>query len=383
MRSAVAAATTTGFTYLLGHHTLYVPLTSRCNARTLPMTRGAQFTLPASVVAALCRVRQAEHGITTSSTTAEQQQQQQQQYQHDDDNVITLLPQKLPEYPYEFISSMTTRPTSFSSTTSGTTATTQNSGSLWTTTTGRPTVDELLAEVVSATTRNPNSSSGKAQTAEIIQSIVISGEGEPLLRYNSLLSLIQQIRQHLNRVGDINTSNSTNKTTTRIRLTTNGLVDPLQATTCAQQLVDAGLDAVSIALMTHNAQQYQEWMQPLDRPLQIVVEGGGVDIPLPRSSATFTTTTISPQQQQRPEVRLPPAPFDWVCHFCRAAVQAGLDVELTAVDRPNVDQAATEQLAAQLLNSTGSNSSKNSAPPASQEVKQQQLSVVRWRPYFP
>ena len=50
------------FTYTLGKtKDLYVPLTSRCSSKTLVETRGPNFMLPSSVVASLCRVRDVEH----------------------------------------------------------------------------------------------------------------------------------------------------------------------------------------------------------------------------------------------------------------------------------------------------------------------------------
>jgi hypothetical protein len=395
--AAAAAAATAGyyFTYLLNAtapNTLYVPLTSRCNARTLPMTRGPNFALPPLVVAALCRVRNAEHNHG-------QQQQQQQQPQQPDNDDDVVSPQKLPEYPYEFISNIaTTSITAISSTTTTANNDTATSRSCSTEelTTGRPTVDELLAEIVSAITSTTNNTSNV-----IIKSIVIGGEGEPLLRYNTLLLLIRKIKQHFrntnNSVIDNNNNSSTTKkmtTTTKIpikiRLTTNGLVDPSHAVACTRQLYDAGLDAVSVTLMTHDAKQYQNLMQPLDIPL----------LPLLTTNTTTTITKIPPSQLISNNIMTQPPPLpchlDWVCQFCRAAIQAGLQVELTAINRPDiVDKTATERLAAQLLMSslpqgaaakTGSSdddtttTTTTTGPAASPPPPP---ILVRWRPYFP
>ena len=53
------------FTYTLSSSpsTLYVPITSHCNSRSLPATRGPSFVLPAVAVASLCRVRDIEQRI--------------------------------------------------------------------------------------------------------------------------------------------------------------------------------------------------------------------------------------------------------------------------------------------------------------------------------
>ena len=56
----VTGPVASAFTYSLGK-SLYIPLTSRCNACTLPETRGPNFLLPADVVSALCRVRDEEN----------------------------------------------------------------------------------------------------------------------------------------------------------------------------------------------------------------------------------------------------------------------------------------------------------------------------------
>ena len=59
MASATTASALHHYTYALGR-SLYVPVTSRCNAVPLPATRGPGFALPRRVAAALLRVRDAE-----------------------------------------------------------------------------------------------------------------------------------------------------------------------------------------------------------------------------------------------------------------------------------------------------------------------------------
>ena len=116
MATAAAAAATTGniashqsyFTYRLGQ-SIYVPLTCRCNSRTLPQLRGDSFTLPVSVVAALCRVRDVE--ILRNNS---QQEQQQAAWWWDDDYDDFLnkrqggISQKLslPPYPLETVATL-------------------------------------------------------------------------------------------------------------------------------------------------------------------------------------------------------------------------------------------------------------------------------------
>mmetsp|Transcript_8227 Transcript_8227/g.12636 ORF Transcript_8227/g.12636 Transcript_8227/m.12636 type:complete len:239 (-) Transcript_8227:1616-2332(-) len=47
------------YTYSIGR-SLYAPITCRCNSRTLPQTRGPNFTLPPEIISALCRFRDLE-----------------------------------------------------------------------------------------------------------------------------------------------------------------------------------------------------------------------------------------------------------------------------------------------------------------------------------
>jgi len=253
-----------GLTYSLGK-SLYVPITSRCNTLTLPVTRGSNFKLPPEVVASLCRMRDCEQDTT--------------QWKHwciwldtQESN------QKLPKPPdtVAFLSSDEAS--------------------------GRPTVHELFEQVLKAVTMHKTG----------FDAIVIAGEGEPTLRLTELLELVQQIKQ------DDTTGGQKSGI---VRVTTNGLV---ATDDCAAALHTAGVDAVSVALMTHDPTLYDELMQP------------------PQSSREW-------QAHAR------------VCSFVQQAVKVGMKVEITAVDREEVNKPKTEALAASL---------GVQAP-------------VRWRSYYP
>jgi TatD family-associated radical SAM protein len=130
-------------------------------------------------------------------------------------------------------------------------------------------------------------------------SIVLAGEGEPTLRRETLYQLSQSLKQ---------------QSSLPIRVVTNGLLSfPLQY-----------VDSVSVALMTHDPLQYDKLMKPV--------------------SSTGTSVACAHEQ---------------VCSFIQEAVQSGLSVEATAVERPEVDKEKTLALALEL------------------GVK------LRWRPYFP
>ena len=108
-------------------------------------------------------------------------------------------------------------------------------------------------------------------------SVVIAGEGEPTLRLDDLLDLAQQLHRRNAKIP--------------IRLITNGLVTT--RLNVAQTLAEHGVSKVSVALMTADAHQYQQLMQP----------------------------TVQNAHET-------------VCKFIQQSIQAGLDVESTAIDRP-------------------------------------------------
>ncbi|GAX17120.1 TatD DNase family protein [Fistulifera solaris] len=236
-----------GFTYSLGH-SLYIPLTSRCQSLTLPQTRGPGFRLPPSVVAALCRVRDVEAGTVRWDPWCRWLDMQD-------------APQRLPD-PLERVSSLPDD--------------------------RRPTAAELLEEITQSNIK---------QYAQI----VLAGEGEPTLR----MSVLQQVAKTLSQTH-----------APKIRVVTNGL-----STGCdAQQLVDCGVTSLSVALLSSDQSQYEEWMQPL--------ESNG---------------------------------HERVLSFVRCAVQVGLDVEITAVERDTLHRDRLQTLVTDL------------------GVQR----PVRWRPYFP
>jgi hypothetical protein len=276
MRSYYSSCSHT-FTYILGN-SLYIPLTSRCNSVTLVASRGPNFLLPASTVAALCRVRDAEHATQTWMGWS--------RYLDGQD-----AHQKMPDA-LEAVSHI------------------EDSAER------RPTVAELLQEV------EPILLQGKSPTEDSQRqplSVVFAGEGEPTLRLSSLLQLASSLKELQPEIS--------------LRLSTNGLLlsrmqDDSQVL-CLQQLFDAGIQQVSVGLMTHHPEQYQALMQPVCHP----------------TAPPATTTTCA---------------HDYVCDFVRHAVGCGIRVEVTAVDRKEVDKAETERLASKL----GSHS-------------------VRWRSYHP
>eukprot|EP00592_Proboscia_alata_P013082 CAMPEP_0194388636 /NCGR_PEP_ID=MMETSP0174-20130528/99639_1 /TAXON_ID=216777 /ORGANISM="Proboscia alata, Strain PI-D3" /LENGTH=212 /DNA_ID=CAMNT_0039180117 /DNA_START=343 /DNA_END=981 /DNA_ORIENTATION=- len=169
---------------------------------------------------------------------------------------------------------------------------------------------------------------------------VLAGEGEPTLRLPAILALADFIR------GKLSSSNQI-----PIRVVTNGLtyaipeyyigescVDPIL------QMKDAGVTSLSVALMTASPSQYDDLMKP-------------VELTRLKNKIQLKWRSNSKEYLQNEAVRA----HDLVCEFIHSAVLAGFDVEVTGVDRPDVDKFKAEALALHL------------------GVTKQ----FRWRPYFP
>jgi TatD family-associated radical SAM protein len=220
------------------------------------MTRGPNFVLPPDVVASLCRVRDAESQTNKWEPwclwldTIE-------------------YAQKLPA-PLETIAQLF-----------------EGEADENDQTCRRPTVSELLQEIVP-----------KLNDKATHSSIIIGGEGEPLLRLSALMTLVRSVKER--------------SAAASVRVTTNGLA----AESTAQQLADCGVDSLSVALMTHDPDLYDVLMEPV----------------LNESDAS--------NARARAHHR--------VCSFIQASIKAGLKVEATAVDQPKVDKAKTEALASSL-----------------------------------
>jgi hypothetical protein len=157
--------------------------------------------------------------------------------------------------------------------------------------------------------------------------IVIGGEGEPTLQHGALIQVVEGLHQQK----DIDAGRYMKQAFPPIRITTNGLVDTERTNLLLRSLVQRDglrfVDSFSVALMTHTNEQYMTLMQPAHDQLSL-----GND-----------------------------KPYQVVCNFIRSVIDSGIEVEVTAIDRIDVDKDATEA-AAMALGVT--------AP-------------VRWRSYFP
>jgi MoaA/NifB/PqqE/SkfB family radical SAM enzyme len=146
-----------------------------------------------------------------------------------------------------------------------------------------------------------------------VSTIVFAGEGEPTLRLDDMIRMAINMRA-LEATRNV-----------PMRLVTNGLCDEKNA---VLELKDAGITSLSVALMTSSSAQYDDLMQP-----------------------------VIPDDLLENDV----CAHQMVCNFIKRAVESGLDVEVTGVERSDVDKIAAQRLSSD-------------------------LGVVRsfrWRPFFP
>lgn len=153
----------------------------------------------------------------------------------------------------------------------------------------------------------------RLESTDVLDSVVLAGEGEPTLRLEAVLGLARHLQER-----------KLVKQRIPIRLVTNGLGLALDEA-CVGRLQKAGIFSVSVAIMTACPNQYDALMSPC----------------------------LPSFQRKRAH--------ECVCEFVRQCLQHELDVELTGVDRPDVDKKKAQELAVQLGVTR----------------------LVRWRPYFP
>lgn len=134
-----------------------------------------------------------------------------------------------------------------------------------------------------------------------VESAVFSGVGEPLLR----LRVLEEVASGL-----------LTERAWPLRVNTNGLMPASEAAGVALRLSKAGISTVSVNIATHDPKQYDALMEP--EPL--------------RYSPAFSL----------------PLGHAEVCSFVEACVVQGLQVECTAVTRPEVDVEATSRFVAGL-----------------------------------
>lgn len=120
------------------------------------------------------------------------------------------------------------------------------------------------------------------------EGVIFAGAGEPLLRLDELTEACRNIKEERHGVP--------------LRVNTNGLV--LDAESVVNALKESGVGSVSVLMLGANPKQYAEFMQPAD----------GLE-------------------------------FGHACSFVCAAVEGGIDVTCTTVQRPEINVSDVRALA--------------------------------------
>ncbi|KAL7485136.1 hypothetical protein ACHAW6_010733 [Cyclotella cf. meneghiniana] len=308
-------------TYTLGR-SLYIPLTCRCNSIPLPVTRGPGFLLPKSIADALISVRNEECGEDTRV---------------DGDGADRVA---FPSFPkkwmvnclYDNVLEKSPFRRNVEEQCDGKNGVVDDRI--------RPSISTLIDEVISRL--DSKYSYDNSSPSPSFDQVVIAGEGEPTLRMDALLSISRQIQSH---------RKAQSEAPLPIRVITNGLVYtipnfgyspynsqrnspfPLHRHVVLRDMMEAGISRISVALNTANRHEYDLLMEP----------------------CSFSSGNLMPGMAH-----------DMVCEFILEAAKVGMEVEITGIDRPDVDKLETDRLARLLLS-------------VADKTKR---SKVRWRKYF-
>ena len=383
--AAAATATATSlykYTYTLGR-SLYVPITSRCNSIPLPVTRGPGFVLPKSVAESLLHVRHAEVpnysvGFDYSNDWLHNNEEE---GGCDDDGRVEVPPYNLPlvnslyEFHYDDIPRHLQRRREIFGTNRNTNPINEDKDDVQYAVVLddnlQPSISTLVQEV---TSRLVSSSEELASYNQV----VIAGEGEPTLRMDALLAVARCVqsynnnnnKQHQHRQQHLSKNNKHDDDTKPIyvRVVTNGLcygipnlgyspynkerdgvLIPMHRHVILRDMIEAGVSRLSVALNTSNRHEYDVLMEPSCHT------GGG--------SSSSSSVAAS-----EPKLFLPGVAHDIVCEFIMETTKLGMDVEITGIDRPDVDKLEMERLARLLMSVRPRND--------------QRSRNIRWRRYF-
>ncbi len=249
----------------------------------------------------------------------------------------------------------------------------------------QPSISTLVNEVTSRLQQNH-----QASAEERYNQVVIAGEGEPTMRMDALLAVArsvqsfnnQQQQHHHPPIGE--SEKITPPPPLSVRVVTNGLcygipnlgyspynserdgvLIPMHRHVILRDMIESGVSRLSVALNTANRHEYDVLMEPCCH-----TGGGGSN----RSSIGDDVVLAASRgggggggSRAVEEPFLPGVAHDIVCEFILETTKLGMDVEITGIDRPDVDKAEMEQLARLLL---------------SVRPKKDQRRMIRWRRYF-
>jgi hypothetical protein len=238
----------------------------------------------------------------------------------------------------------------------------------------RPTVEELMVEVQQWYDYNTRTDASKESSSQAPKTIVIAGEGEPTLRLNDLMQFILQLRAFVAKRSVDNCGLGISNL--RLRIMTNGLLTQTQTleflqccsnttslssteTSAATSLLPVVLPVtISVLFISSDPSQYNDIMQPC--------------LPSIDDNTNNNDHSSMPVEKKHPSAT---TPHEMAQHFIRTVVDVIskqpvdndtnnpplLSIEVTAIDRPDVDKEALSRCVALLGVTT----------------------PIRWRPYFP
>ena len=198
-----------------------------------------------------------------------------------------------------------------------------------------PTVETLFHEVQTEIFQSPTT----------ISSIVFAGEGEPTLRLNAIIALTRLIRAH------INSNNIT------IRVLTNGLMD--YSSRYYYQSFISNIDDTDDRVKIKNKENILERMEPSLILLEQLRKAGvdAITVALPTSCPEQYQILMDPKKNVDDDDEEDDnhdgfindiSAHDAVCKFIKNSIDAKFDVEVTGVVREFVDRKQTEELAMKL-----------------------------------
>jgi len=201
--------------------------------------------------------------------------------------------------------------------------------------------------------------------------VVIAGEGEPTLRMEALLAVARKVKSLTGKV-EKNPHNKTSHSIS-VRVITNGLcyginnfgyqtkgaLFPRSRHVVLRDMIEAGINRVSVALNTANRHEYDVLMSPCcyssrnDSVMdQIKPSNGG------SAENNFGSLTE--------HGLMPGTAHDLVVEFILEAAKVGIEVEVTGIDRPDVDTIEMDRFVRMLMSVS----------------KAKKTPKTRWRKYF-
>ena len=333
------------FTYQLGK-SVYIPLTSQCNSKTLPETRGGTAflrSLPLDVIKSLIFVRVVEcvtsddsdNGMTFDGNEEELIHELKSQEQ-EIENEISSWVESLSANKDEDNVSIEER--IIQNVLSKSCSKIKRNNKRGNNYDDHDHQDSMMIGPSVQTLFHDFQHRIKHTDENDIESIVFAGEGEPTLRLETILSLCKLIRS----------GNDNHKIP--IRVLSNGLIyyqncqsnendtndngqisinNVMNRSKVIDQMKDAGVTSFSIALQTSCPIQYNDLMAPF----LISSEQQNQHDPITTVATTNSNSNDSISY-----------PHECVCNFIKDVIATGLDVEVTCVRRDFIDVEQVERL---------------------------------------